>query len=333
MKIEKLQLSEEKVDINLKFYFFLKHIIKLKPSNNQINYIKEQIILFPTDKVMLINNIESIFKSLPKIEQIKEICLRFEHCIDVKLFNFSLSLYQIKGLLLEEAKTSENLDIHKLSGLNPLSRNYDKISVLKPYKRRVVGALLSLLFFEKLDSGDVNFMSKDSYKFICSLSEQFKIFKKYHLESNQVFMLMFNESMNQSIRSNSGSDYETRILSVLKDIGVDDIQKTHDEKDKSIEYDFLFKIDERVYGISAKRTLRERYKQFIKTTQTSDKVNIFIEITIGDDLNEEKAKIITNDGTYIFVSDEIYNSRDFLKKIDKVYSVNSLSLETLKGLN
>ena len=32
----------------------------------------------------------------------------------------------------------------------------------------------------------------------------------------------------------------------------------------------------------------------------------------------------------IFVSDEIYNDRDFLKKMDKVYSVKNLNLKTLK---
>jgi len=57
-----------------------------------------------------------------------------------------LRLYQIKDLLLEDAKISENLDLNKLSDLDPLSLEYDKISVLKPYKTRLSGALLALLF-------------------------------------------------------------------------------------------------------------------------------------------------------------------------------------------
>ena len=85
------------------------------------------------------------------------------------------------------------------------------------------------------------------------------------------------------------------------------------------------------FGIGAKRTLRERYKQFIKTSFTS-KIDVSIEITLGLDLNEEKAKTITGHGTYIFVADEVYKTRDFLRKIDKVYSVKDLNLKTLKKL-
>lgn len=332
MKIEKLQLSKQKTDINLKFYFFLKHIVKLKPTNRQLILTIENINLLKNDIVILTEEIEKIFtKSKSKIEYIKEISLRFIDLKDVELFEFSLKLYQIKDLLLEEAKISENLDLSKLIDLDPLSLEYDKISVLKPYKTRVNGALLSLLFFEKLDNGEINFMSKDSCDFIYDLSKKAIKLKKQGLESNQIFMLMFSESINQSIISDSGANYESRILSVLKRIGINKITKTHDKNDKSTEYDFFFEINKRSYGIGAKRTLRERYKQFIKTSITS-KIDVSIEVTIGLDLNEEKAKTIINHGTYIFVSDEIYNSRDFLKKMDKVYSVKNLNLKTLKEL-
>ena len=90
-------------------------------------------------------------------------------------------------------------------------------------------------------------------------------------------------------------------------------------------------IDGKTYGVGAKRTLRERYKQFIKTALTS-KIDVSIEITIGLDLNLQKAKTIVAHGTYIFVSDEIFQTRDFLKNIDKVYSVKDLNLKTLKKL-
>jgi hypothetical protein len=77
--------------------------------------------------------------------------------------------------------------------------------------------------------------------------------------------------------------------------------------------------------------LRERYKQFIKTALTS-KIDIMIEITLGLDLNEEKAKTITTHGTYLFVADEVYQTREFLQKLDKVFSVKDLNLKTLKGM-
>jgi len=57
-----------------------------------------------------------------------------------------------------------------------------------------------------------------------------------------------------------------------------------------------------------------------------------IEITLWLDLNEEKAKSIINHNVYIFVSDEVYNSRKFLQDIKWVFSVKDLNLETLKKL-
>ena len=212
-----------------------------------------------------------------------------------------------------------------------MSLEYDNISVLKPYKTRVSGALLSLLFFEKVGQNECNFISKDSFVFVSKLAKQMLNLKKFGLESNQIFMLMFSESINQSIISDSGSNYENRILSVLNKIGIKNIRKIHDKGDKSTEYDFFFEINGKSYGIGAKRTLRERYKQFIKTKLTT-KIDFSIQITLGLDLFEEKAKTIVGHDTYIFVADEIYQTRNFLKKIDKIYSVKDLSLQTLKNL-
>lgn len=332
MKIEKLILDKNKSEINLKFYFFLKFITKLKPSERQINLIIENINLQKNDLNYLHQINERLFdKSLNKIEIIREINLKINNEQDLELFAYSLSLTQVKELLLAEAKIFETIDLKNLVNLDPLSLWYDQISVFKPYKTRVSGALLSLLFFEKLESSQLNFVSQDSIDFIKDLSRKTKIFKNRGLESNQIFMLSFSESINQSIISDSGSNYEDRIRSVLNKIGIKNIIKTHDKIDKSTEYDFFFKIDNKSYGIGAKRTLRERYKQFIKTSLTN-KIDVSIQITIGVDLNEEKAKTIINHGSYIFVADEIYQTREFLQNLRQVFSVKSLNLQTLKNL-
>jgi len=332
MKIEKLTLDKNKSEINLKFYFFLKFITKLKPSERQINLIIEKINLQKNDLNYLHQINERLFdKSLNKIEIIREINLKINNEQDLELFAYSLSLTQVKELLLAEAKIFETIDLKNLVNLDPLSLWYDQISVFKPYKTRVSGALLSLLFFEKLESSQLNFVSQDSIDFIKDLSRKTKIFKNKGLESNQIFMLSFSESINQSIISDSGSNYEDRIRSVLNKIGIKNIIKTHDKIDKSTEYDFFFKIDNKSYGIGAKRTLRERYKQFIKTSLTN-KIDVSIQITIGVDLNEEKAKTIINHGSYIFVADEIYQTREFLQNLRQVFSVKSLNLQTLKNL-
>ena len=330
--ITKLKLKESRVDINLQFYFFLKLIVKLKPSDKQVLNILENINLFQNDLILLSEKNEQIFlKSQNKLINIKLISERVINLDNLRLFEFSLKLYKIKDLLLQEAKVSELLDVDKLSKLHPLSLEYDKISLLRPYKTRINGALLSLLFFEKLNSGQINFMSEKSCNFILSLSKEAKKFKRKGIESNQIFMLIFTESINQSIISDSGSNYEERIKSILITEGIENIQKKHDNNDKSTEYDFFFDIDGKSYGIGAKRTLRERYKQFIKTSLTS-KIDITIEITLGIDLNESKAKTIVSHKTFIFVSDEIYQERVFLQKTKGIYSVKDLNYKILKSL-
>ena len=235
--------------------------------------------------------------------------------------------------MLSEAKICDILNFDKLQKLDPLSLEYDKLSVLKPYFVRVNSALLALLFFENIENKNLNFMTENSFEFLQNLSNRFRNLKNIGLESNQIFMLMFSESINQSIISDSGSNYENRIEIVLSRIGIDFKKRVHDKFDQSTEYDFFFKIDKINYGIGAKRTLRERYKQFIKTSKKSD-VDVMIQITIGLDLTEEKSKIITENGIFIFVAEEIYQSKSFsfLKGNKNIYSTNQLNLLTLKKL-
>lgn len=340
MKIEKIDISKDKFDINLKFYYFLKYLVKVKLSEKQANEILntyslnikknyEEIIL------ELINTIDNNTKKDTSkhrffIETLDEITNETE----LKLFIFSLKLYLIKDLLLNEAKIKNLLDISKLENLDPLSLEYDRITTYSPYSTRINGALLSLIFFEKLENKETNFISKDAEDFVKSLSEYAIELKNKGVEPNQIFMLMFSECINQSIISDSGTNYEDRILSVLTNMGIkkEKITKVHDKNDSSTEFDFFFELDKLTYGIGAKRTLRERYKQFIKTAQMS-KIDIMIEITLGLDLNEEKAKAIRRHNVFIFAADEIYNSKEYLQNMEGVYSVKELNLKTLKSLN
>lgn len=337
MQKEKLKITDERFDINLKFYFMLKHIIKSKLSDNQSNAILELIVLNNGTSlhniISELTNYTEKFKSIQKREDFISVIENIETKDDVSLLSFTLKLCLIKGLLLEEAKIRESFNKQKLTTLDPLSTSYDKISLNTPYTTRVNGALLALLFFSKIENSDLNFFSGDSYDFIRTLSEEAIVLKSKGVEANQIFMLMFSESINQSITSESGSNYEDRILAVLKKIGIPEnsITKIHDKNDSSTEFDFFFEIQGKTYGIGAKRTLRERYKQFIKTSQMS-KIDVMIEITLGLDLNRYKAESIRKYGVYLFVADEIYLSRAFLQKIDGVYSVKDLSLQTLKKL-
>jgi len=143
-------------------------------------------------------------------------------------------------------------------------------------------------------------------------------------------MLLFTEVVNQSIISDSGTNYEKRIQQVLIKGGIpaSSMSKQHDAADSSTEYDIFFTLKGRIFGIGAKRTLRERYKQFIKTAISSD-IDVMIEITIGMDLTEEKARIIRKHGVYLFVSDEIYDCFYFLQQIDGIYPASELKRSLL----
>ena len=337
MKAEKIEISQEKFDINLKFYFFLKYLVKVKLTDNQSHNILNISILnrnFLTIKDKIIKYIEkNIKKGSKKYKLIYEIIDEINSEVDLKLFIFSLKLYMIKDLLLAEAKLKNMLDTSKLKNLDPLSLEYDKITLFSPYSTRVNGSLLSLIFFEKLENGETNLISKYAEDFIIELSKLAIELKKKGVEPNQIFMLMFSESINQSIISDSGSNYEDRILEVLVSIGIDEnrIKKVHDKDDSSTEFNFFFELDNRTYGIGAKRTLRERYKQFIKTAQMSQ-IDVMIEITLGIDLTEEKVKAIRNHNIYLFVADEVYQANNYLKNIDGFFSSKDLTLKTLKSL-
>jgi hypothetical protein len=337
MKIQKLKISDKKFDINLQFYYFLKHLVKSKLNNKQIGDLLEIIWLNKSSNLEnTLNEINNFFSSINGDEKKEILELLFASIktkIDLELLVFSLKLYSIRDLLLQEAKIKEVITASELSRLDPLSLEYDNISVKKPYTTRVNGALLALLFFSNLEEGKTNFMSEEAHGFVKELSVLAMSLKKQGLEPNQIFMLMFTESINQSIISDSGSNYESRILSVLTKMGIpeDNIKKMHDKNDSSTEFDFFFDLDGRTYGIGAKRTLRERYKQFIKTAQMS-KIDVMIEITLGLDLNETKAKSILSHGVYLLVSDEVYKSRKFLQNLNGVYSVKKLNLSLLKSL-
>ncbi|MBK2095868.1 hypothetical protein IB680_09275 [Francisella philomiragia] len=319
----------------MKFYFFLKHLVKTKLTGNQSILLLSSIHSKRSFdlKIEEMNIFLESITGKDKKYHLDIVFSRIQDEMDLRLFIFSLKLYMIKDLLLAEANLKSEIELDNLSQLDPLSLKYDDKTLNTPYSTRVSGALLSLCFFHKLENKETSLLSQDSKEYFDRLSDEANSLKKIGIEPNQIFMLMFSESINQSIISKSGTNYEDRIFDTLINIGVpsDKITKIHDAADKSTEYDFFFELDGRSYGIGAKRTLRERYKQFIKTSISSD-IDVMIEITLGLDLNESKAKTILNHNTKIFVADEIYQSKSFLQEMVGVFSVKDLNLDTLKNL-
>jgi hypothetical protein len=338
MKINKVNIKREKLDANFKLYLFLKELNgSVKLSDSEINsfletYFTNQKLNYKKMFSVLINLADRF--SDKKKAPLSALLYQIKNDIEMQIFIFALKLIQIKPLLLAEAKLTEIAGLSKLKNINQLSIEYDTISKGRPYYTRVNGALLSLLFFSKLEEKDAGFISESTEQYIATLFQQYANLKEKGLEPNQMFMLMFSESINQSIISDAGSSYEDRIYNILIGLGIKSasIRKLHDENDSSTEFDFFFKLGKKSYGIGAKRTLRERYKQFIKTAQMS-KLDVMIEITLGLDLSEEKAKSIRNHNVYLFVADEIYASKEYLQRIDGIYPAGDLNLKLLKKLS
>ena len=336
MKINKLTINESVFDLNLVFYNFLKKITQAKFTDNQINellaiYYSHSKVDVETIKELFYTYIEENIKRADLSSVSTTIADINKNTLDI--FIFSLKLNQIKDLLLQEAKITQTVKTQELEGLNQLSLAYDKVSTQVAYATRISGALLSLLFFEKLEQGNSNFISESTTLFLETLIKSYKEFSKKGIEPNQIFMLLFSESINQSITSSAGASYEDRIKNILIAMGIpnDNIQKAHDDTDSSTEFDFLFTYNNRRYGIGAKRTLRERYKQFIKTAHMS-KLDVMIEITLGTDLRENIATAIREHDVYLFVADEVYDEKKYLQRIEGIFPASHLTPSLLENL-
>jgi hypothetical protein len=338
MKLNNLQISKEKLDINFKFYLFLKELnsttgVKEKEINKLLSLYYLHIKSDYKNIISLFQIELETIKNYDRLHSLSSLLLIISDSIDFFLFIFALKLLQIKPLILQEAKYINYSHVIENKNTHPLSIEYDKIGKNTAYYTRVNGALISLIFFQHLENNNINFIKDANSFYLKDLIKDYHQVKSYKVEPNQIFMLMFSETINQSIKSDAGISYEDRIYNILISLGINknNIKKVHDLADKSTEFDFFFEIDNISYGIGAKRTLRERYKQFIKTSITSQ-IDIMIEITLGLDLTLEKAKTISQHGVYIFVADEIYFSRDYLKILPNIYPASNLTINTLKSL-
>jgi hypothetical protein len=111
MQPERLIIEKSKFDINLKFYFILKYLLKANLSDKDI---KKIIALYSLYKGLLLkkalfNEMDTLCgvtkSGLKKRDFLTDILDLFETDLDTELFIFGLKLIAIKPLLLQEAKT------------------------------------------------------------------------------------------------------------------------------------------------------------------------------------------------------------------------------------
>lgn len=331
-----------KLDINAQFYTYMK---KIYSNNYKIKKsVLEEIIVLLEESIengieiqkvhdnfieILGNNINGKGKE-NKIAEYTKIVNLWNSALDIKVFLLSAYMIYIKEIISFDFV--KKIEPNQL--LHPLSLEYDNESVMTPYKRRVSAIITAnnicsyyLKMCERPSILDT-VPSEIDERIINLLTDL-----KDEIYLNSIFGLIINESINQSIKSESGGNFEDRIKNLLIEIGVPEekIEKFNHDTTGSIEHDFLFKIYGKTFGISAKRTFRERYKQYVNLLENKN-ADILITITLGTDLTLEKAKTILGFGVYIFVSPEIYNSHKYLQELEGVYSAKELKIKLLKKM-
>lgn len=245
----------------------------------------------------------------------------------------SIELLLTKNLILEESKSYARIKykerIEKIKDL--LSLEYDMSNLEYPYGQRVIGSLL--VYTLTNINRETEFILETSKSAIKVLNTKLKhIIKKYKININNMFMIIMDESINQSIKSDAGQSYENRVYSVLLNISDKVENHSHDSMISSVEYDFTFYIDKKKYGVSAKRTLRERYKQNFEDVNFLTVDAMFL-ITLGVDLNEDKLNnILQKKGQFVIVADEVYQTKEYLKNNPRVLSSQNITKDNIKSI-
>lgn len=324
-----LNLDNFRLNINLELYRTIKEVVQIKLSNEQnISIIEKLKLIIDSDDSFekKLDNFLASLENIAKKQSRKEDILNFISNVileerSFRILKLSLNLVRFKDFILEKSKIlSENF--RATENIHIMDFSYDYNMLLLPYSVRVSGALLIKVLFEEIE------------KSTNSIYEPIKsdLAKMEKLDPDTILQIIYAESASQSIRSTSGSSYETRFEEILKANGIDYKTKSHDSIINAVEYDFMLLVDNKKIGVSAKRTLRERYKQNHEDVDSLEIDAMFL-ITLGIDLNEEKVKnIIQKKGHFIFVASDIFEKKEYMKKENKVFPINELNNELIRSL-
>jgi hypothetical protein len=246
-----------------------------------------------------------------------------------KFLPLAVSLLLYKDWVKE--RTKKYLENHKFPQFlrmeDKLSLNYDDFLLTQPYSYRVLARLMSSngkstlfqtdKFWEEILTEKEEFLNKDNLK---------ERLIEAKVDGLPLISLIIDESVNQSLKGMAGSSYHERIKEIFSELLNLKLvsEKKADSKNKGIEYDFVYSHQEKKIGISAKRTLKERWKQNWDDTRNLE-VDIMFLITLGIDLNKDKAQtILQKQGWYIIVASEMYESQDYFQNNPKVFASNQV---------
>ena len=294
-------------DFNL--YVYLKKLIQSKLSNKVINDIIN-FYYYNEDKELFIKCCNNYINSVELLDIINNL-----NEDTFEIFIFSLYLLLLKTDIFKMINEYKRSLYDEITGLNKLTLYSNQLYSEISYKLRVY--MISLI-------KNINQINSSNFN---NLYQSLK--NKINIED--VYLLIMNECLNQSILSNAGLSFEDNIEELLISNKISNYKKyQYDNSEKMTEYDFYFKLNNRSFGISAKTSLRERHKQFQKTENTE--TDVLIQITIGNDISKQVIENIRNNNIYIFIYDEIYNNNNYMTGIYGLYPISQFSKELLENL-
>lgn len=325
-----LEVNNSRLSINLLLYRTVKEVIQSKISNNHILKLIEQLKLlinsredFETKKIILLDFAQSLSSSKNVQNRLAELIENsIIEDIHFNVFKLSLNILRFKDYILEKSKLySENFKV--CDDIHIMDFQYDQNMLNLPYAIRVSGALLIKVLFTEIEKNENDFYS--------SLTSDIR--KINEIDPETILQIIFAESASQAIRSLSGSGYEHRFETLLNANNLSYNGQCFDKNIKAVEYDFKITLENgKKIGVSAKRTLRERYKQNHENI-TDLEVNAMILVTLGIDLNKAKVDyILEKENHYIFVASDLYKKIDYFHNNRRVFALNDLNKETLNQM-
>ncbi len=325
MNIENInfvKINSYRLTINLELYKTLKDVIQTKLTEGQTLGLVEKLKLLILSKENFDDKVNILYQGIDDLtnnsrtkEKIKQLIdnniFREENLV---IFKIALNLDRFKKVILQQSKlVAESFQLTE--NIHIMDFQYDYNMLHLPYSIRVTGALLIKALFE-----EINIRKNILYE---PLIEDLD--KIQNLDADAILQIIYAESASQSIRSSSGSSYESRLEEVLKNNNIIYKNQSFDANLEAVEYDFILMRNGKKIGVSAKRTLREPYKQNHEDVDKLEVDAMFL-ITLGIDLNEDKIRYITHkEGNYIFVAADLYEKTSFFQENEKVYPLNLLS--------
>lgn len=272
-------------------------------------------------KQNLISYLNKHISKISKAEEYERLLLLWNDEIYPYLFLSAIHLINYKNSLcsLINQAVDDTSSIER-----PLTLKHDNITVNSVYMKRAITNRYIDIYLADLYNSNIEFQ----YVIDTLVNKSIEVRNAYYP--------IIHESLKQSATSQGGANYEDHIYNYLIEIGLNsstnNIQRFNHEEIGSLENDFKFIYNNRKFGISAKKTFRERYKQYVNLTEKETDLDVFLTITLGTDLTKDKAETIRGFGVYIFVSPEVYTNCRYLQNMDGVYSIFDLNLNLLDTL-